>query len=145
MTRFITKKDAWGKNKHIPIREGGNRIAKLPESTLSVMPEKEGKRLTGDDEYLDHGKSPDLILQHVRKFIIDRELSGILSNDVKEEFYAYSPEGDYRSRKQFRVEGGSFDYIIGSVDEKKKYMVNGSIKKKGSAWSFSGIGTWMER
>ena len=147
MTRFITKKDAWGKNKHIPIRErGGRSNTSIPSiTTLSVRPEREGNKLTGDEEFIGSGITPDIVTKRVRKFILDRKLSGALLREIKEEFTAYSPEGKYRTYRQFAEVGGDFDYIVETRDGKKKYMVNGSIKKKGSTWDLSGIGTWMRR
>lgn len=145
MTRFITKKDAWGKNKHIPIRErGGGSNTSIPSITiLSVRPEREGNKLTGDEEFIGSGITPDMVMNRVRKFILDRKLSGTSSSSLKEEFSAYTLEGQYRTRRQFSEMGGDFDYIVETRDGKKKYMVNGSIKKKGSTWDLSGIGTWM--
>ena len=143
MTRFITKKDGRGRSRHIPIRETRYRnVTKLHSDTFSVKPDKKGKTSTGDEEYTDYAKTPDMILNHVRKFVLEKRLV-ISPNKAEEEINAYDAEGGYRTIRQLRVHGGSFDYIIGTPDGEKKYMVNGRIRKKKSGWSLSGIGAWM--
>ncbi len=143
MTRWMTKKDRNGRNRHIPIRDGMNTGYSAPaEATLNVRPEIENGKETGDMEYIGYCRSPAMGLEAARRHVLNNELKGIPLDEIKEEYFYYDSQGHGISDADFYKHGGAFDYIAEGPDG-RKYMVNASIEKRGPGWNISGIANWL--
>ena len=136
MVRFISKKGEDGKVRHIPISGSGN-IKERKYTNLHVQDNYDGN---GDNEYTSKGRDPEGVISDVRKEVLRR----LNTDAVKatEEQYYYDSSGKPISRAQFLKNGGSFDLVIESGNE-KKYQVNGEVSKKDRAWKMSGLGSWI--
>ena len=140
MIEWITKKGEDGRKRHIHIGSGsGSRDGRYRHHFgLTVRPERSG----GDLEYEGTVRNPKDGVQSARKHVYDKEFHGISPNDIKEEYFYYSPEGNAIDEDKFRRDGGSFDYI--AEGPTGKFQVNAEVEWKSSHWALSGIGNWMD-